>query len=296
MQKILVTGANGFVGYYVVKYLLENNFYVLATGKGPTRLPFASDHFEYHTLDFTDEFQVCNFFIHHKPSVVIHSGAMSKPDECEENREAAFRTNVTGTIHLLNNAEDLKCFFLFISTDFVFDGAKGMYDEEAATGAVNYYGTTKQLAEEETMKYQSDRAIVRTVLVYGKPFLNRQNLLTNTANALKKGEELKIFNDQVRTPTYVEDLAKAIVTIITKRATGIFHISGEDVLTPYEMAVATATFLGLNKSLITPVTEDDFKQPARRPLKTGFDITKAKKMLGYKPTGFTEGLRLTFSN
>ena len=136
---------------------------------------------------------------------------------------------------------------------------------------------------------------MRTVLVYGKSFLSRQNLLTNTARALEKGEALKIFHDQVRTPTYVNDLAGAIVKIIEKKATGVFHISGEDVMTPYDMAVAVAEFLQLDISLISKVEEKDLQQPARRPIKTGFDISKAKTELGFKPVKFKEGLQKTFS-
>ena len=294
MEKILVTGANGFVGFYIVKHLLNHHFHVIATGKGASRLPFTSGQLEYTSLDFTNNNEVEKILNHHKPDIIIHSGAVSKPDECEQNREAAYLTNVTGTIYLKAAAEKIGCFFIFLSTDFVFDGTKGMYKEEDRTDPVNYYGITKQLAEEQVMNHSNNWSIVRTVLVYGRPFLNRQNLLTNTAISLRKKDRLKIFHDQVRTPTYVEDLAKAITVIAKTKSSGIFHISGNDILTPFEMAVATAEYLGLDKTLITPVTEKEFEQPARRPLKTGFDISKAKKELGYQPVSFREGLKLTF--
>lgn len=294
MQKVLITGANGFLGFYLVKELLDKQIQILATGKGPSRLPFQSAYLHYETLDFTDETEAGNIINQFQPGIVVHCGAMSKPDECEQNREAAFLTNVSATIYLLRHAAVNKCFFIFLSTDFVFDGTKGMYSEEDVTGPVNYYGKTKLLAEEEVKHYPFGYAIVRTILVYGKTFLNRQNLVTNTAQSLKKNEKLKIFNDQVRTPTFVEDLASAIVTIIEKKATGIFHISGEDVLTPYEIAVETARYQNLDETLITPVNEDEFLQPARRPLRTGFNISKAKKILNYQPTSFKEGLKKTF--
>ena len=295
MQKILLTGANGFIGYYTTKFLLEKNFIVIASGKGPSRLPFQSEQLHYETLDFTIESEVKKVFAKHQPQVIIHCGAISKPDDCELNRDSAFLINVTGTVHLLKYASMYKSFFLFLSTDFVFDGKKGMYIEEDETGPVNYYGRTKELAEKEVMQYAYAWSIVRTVLVYGKPFLNRQNILTNTANSLRIKEPLKIFNDQVRTPTYVEDLAKALVRIIESNATGIFHISGKDVMTPYQMAIATAEFLNLDRSLISCVTESDFDQPARRPLITGFDISKAAEVLEYQPLSFREGLERTFS-
>jgi dTDP-4-dehydrorhamnose reductase len=295
MLKILVTGANGFVGYYLTKLLIDKNMKVLATGKGECRLPFQSGNFSYRAMDFTNREEVKEVFVQFNPRVVVHCGALSKPDDCELNREAAFLVNVNGTIHLLNASAAHKAFFIFLSTDFVFSGEKGMYQEEDERNPVNYYGETKLMAEDEVMQYKNEWAIVRTVLVYGKPFLSRQNILTNTAIALKKGEPLKIFCDQVRTPTYVEDLTRAIVSIIEKKATGIYHVSGEDVMTPYDMAVSVANHLGLNERLISAVEEKDFDQPARRPLKTGFDISKAKRNLGYQPIRFEQGLQHTFN-
>jgi dTDP-4-dehydrorhamnose reductase len=294
MRKILVTGANGFTGFYLVRQLLQKNFMVIAAGRGECRLPFEGPDFIYEPMDFTNEVQSAQVFQKHRPDVVVHGGAISKPDECEQNRGNAFLNNVTGTIYLLRHARLYGSFFIFISTDFVFDGEKGMYVEDDPRGPVNYYGETKLIAEDEVIKYPFDWAIVRTVLVYGKPLAARQNLLTSTAQALAKGEQPKIFNDQVRTPTFVEDLASGIVSIIEKNASGIYHISGEDVRTPYDMAVAVARHLGYDENLIQPVTADAFHQPARRPLKTGFDLSKARKDLGYNPVSFDEGLKRTF--
>jgi dTDP-4-dehydrorhamnose reductase len=296
MQTVLLTGANGFVGSYLVKQLLDKNYKVIATGKGNCRLNINHQNFFWDTLDFTSKSDVATCFEKHKPHVVVHTGALSKPDECEVNREEAYFVNVIGTKNLLETAQDIDSFFIFLSTDFIFSGERGMYNEDDATGPVNYYGQTKLEGEKEVKKYKGNWSIVRTVLVYGDPMGGRENILTNVAKALHKENPLKIFNDQVRTPTYVEDLISAIVSVIEKGATGVFHISGEDVLTPYEMAIAVADHLQLNSSLISAVTEDAFEQPARRPLKTGFNITKAKKELNYTPTSFSEGLKKTFKS
>ena len=104
----------------------------------------------------------------------------------------------------------------------------------------------------------------------------------------------KVVNDLVRTPTYVEDLAAGIVSIIEKKATGIYHLSGMDILTPYEVACKTADYLGLDKSLLQKVTAENFSQPARRPLKTNLIIEKARKELGFNPLSFEDGLKSTF--
>lgn len=295
-MKILVTGANGFLGYYLVKQLLQKEYTVIATGKGDCRLPFLSHpHFIYAAMDFTDPYSVHDVFEKFQPGIVVHAGAMSKPDECETQQWQTYLVNVEGTVTLLVNAEECKSFFIYISTDFVFDGKKGMYTEEEEPAPVNYYGQTKYEAEEAVKEYEYGWSIVRTVLVYGQPATGKNNILVLVKEKLEKGEEYKVVDDQVRTPTYVEDLARGIVTIIDKKATGIYHLSGRDILTPYQMAVKAAEYLGLDTSLIKKVTAADFSQPAKRPAKTGFIIDKAKQELGYNPVSFEEGLRKTFT-
>ncbi|HEY6503399.1 MAG TPA: SDR family oxidoreductase [Chitinophagaceae bacterium] len=294
-MKLLVTGANGFLGYYLIEQLLAKKYSVIATGKGACRLPFEKqDGFLYEEMDFTDPFNVHDVFEKHKPAVVIHAGAMSKPDDCEQNQWQAYITNTEATLTVLLNAEEHKSFFVFISTDFVFDGEKGMYKEDDAPNPVNFYGKTKLEAEEAVKEYEHDWAIVRTVLVYGKPQMGRSNLLAIVKEKLGKGESYNVVDDQVRTPTYVEDLAAGIISIIEKKSKGVYHISGEDVLTPYQMAVKAAEYLGLDTSLIKKVTAASFSQPAKRPPQTGFVIDKAKRELGYKPVSFNEGMKKTF--
>ena len=295
MQTVLITGANGFVGYYLTEQLLQKNYRVIATGKGSCRLPFVHPNFTYQPLDFTEEAAVHQVLQQFQPDVIVHSGAVSKPDECEQNREQAFRTNVTGTEILLRQAQALKSFFIYLSTDFIFSGEEGMYKEDDAAAPVNYYGQTKLLAEAAVKQYPYAWSIVRTVSVYGRSLSGRHNIVTMVAHALEAQNPLQMFNDQIRTPTYVEDLATAIASIIEKEKKGIYHISGDDVLTPYQMALAVADYLKKDAALLTPVTEQIFQQAARRPLKTGFDISKAKQELDYTPTPFGEGLKKTFA-
>jgi dTDP-4-dehydrorhamnose reductase len=239
---------------------------------------------------------VHDVFEKYQPETVIHAGAMCKPDECEQHEWQAYSVNVEGTLNVLMNAAEHSCFFIFISTDFIFDGKKEMYKEDDLPGPVNFYGKTKLEAEEAVREYEFEWAIVRTVLVYGKPVSGRSNILSVVKEKLENGEEYKVVDDQVRTPTYVGDLATGIISIVEKKATGIYHISGEDVLTPYQMACLTADYLKLDKSLIKRVTAADFSQPAMRPQKTVFVIDKAKKELGYAPISFKEGMLRTFAD
>ena len=294
-MKVLVTGANGFLGYYLVKQLLEKDFYVIATSKGANRLPFQEQsNFIYKGMDITDPFRVHDVFEENKPDVVIHSAAMSKPDECELNQWEAYLVNVEGTISVLLNAAEYKSHFIFLSTDFVFDGIKGMYKEDETPNPVNFYGKTKLEAEDAVKEYEHAWAIVRTITVYGKTYSGRISFPELIKEKLEKGENYNVFDDQLRTPTYVEDLASGIISIIEKKATGIYHLSGADVMTPYQMALKVAGRLHLDSSPLKKVTASEFPQPATRPLKTGFIIDKAKIDMGFDPIGFQEGLKKTF--
>jgi dTDP-4-dehydrorhamnose reductase len=292
-MKVLITGVNGFLGYYMVEQLLNNNHEVIATGKGESRLSFAHTNFVYEEMDFTNAATVAAIFAKYQPTHIVHAGAISKPDECELNKPLADKVNIDGTAILLAAAKDYNAIFLFCSTDFIFDGIKGMYSEEDTPAPVNYYGETKVKAEALVQQYPHQWSIVRTVLNYGKPFNKRNNILTIVQEKLEKKEPYEVFHDQVRTPTYAGDFAWAITAMLEKNVSGIYNICGEDVLTPYEMAVATGAFLQLDTSKIKKITAADFVQAAKRPLKTGLDITKAKLDLGYQPVSFNEGLKKT---
>jgi dTDP-4-dehydrorhamnose reductase len=148
-MSVLITGANGFLGYYLTRALLEKGYTVIATGKGSSRLNFGDkDNFTYREMDFTEPFQVHDVFGQYRPDVVIHAGAISKVDECELDQWEAYRANTEATVSLLVNAEEYKSFFVFVSTDFVFDGEKGMYREDDEPHPINFYGKTKEEAEE----------------------------------------------------------------------------------------------------------------------------------------------------
>jgi len=294
-MKILITGSNGLLGQHLVKMLIEHTAYeVVATGKGNCRLPFKPTAlYNYYPLDITDGVAVQTFIKLHKPDVVVHAAAMTQPDPCELNPIDCWEVNVTATRFLIDAAEEVKAFFIFLSTDFVFDGLNGPYTETDIPGPVNYYGNSKLAAEKSVMESSLLQwAIVRTVLVYGNILVgNRSNVISWVKENLEQEKPIKVVGDQWRTPTYVEDLAKGILLVIQKKATGIYHISGEEGLSPYDMAVATADYLHLDKSLMTKVDASIFTQPAPRPLKTGFIIEKAKKILEYQPLTFKEALK-----
>jgi dTDP-4-dehydrorhamnose reductase len=290
--KILITGANGLLGQKLVEQLVEEGkFEVIATGKGGCRL--SGEGFSYVTLDIAYQNQVEEVFQKLRPETVIHGAAMTHVDECELNQDACFEANVKATEYLIQAAEKVGSHFIFVSTDFIFSGedGKGPYDEEAEADPVNYYGWSKLEGERLVKASKLKWAIARTVLVYGiANDLSRSNIILWVKSSLEQGKEIQVVDDQVRTPTLAEDLAAGCILIAEQEATGIFNISGADLLTPFEMAMETADFFKLNKGLINRTDSTKFKQPAKRPMKTGFIIDKARKQLGFEPKTFRTGI------
>lgn len=296
MSKIMVTGANGLLGQHLVKRLLETDATVIATGRGRSRVNFSNAlNLTYVDLDLQNSTAVEAVIKTEKPAIIVHGGAMTQIDECEKNHEICFDVNVHATANLLLSAEEHNSFFIFLSTDFVFDGERGNYREDDDLNPVSWYGFTKVQAESLVETSNIPWSIVRTCLVYGNTLAGqRTNIVTWVKSNLEDNKTIQVVSDQVRTPTYIEDLVDGIMRIITKRATGIFHIAGKDRLTPYDMAQSTAHYFSLNENLIQRADASSFSQPAKRPLLTGLDISKARDQLGYEPRTFEEGLRRMF--
>jgi dTDP-4-dehydrorhamnose reductase len=274
---------------------------LLATSKGGNRT-IAREHLDsgvvnYESADIADAESIGRLIEKFSPDLIIHAAAITQVDYCEQHKEECRNTNVLATAHIIAAARKARAALLYVSTDFVFSGEKGMYNEEDETGPVNYYGTSKLAAEKLVMESGLEWSICRTALVYGNAIgPTRSHMLTWVQNELTKGNTIKVVADQVRTPTYAGDLTAGIVLMVNKAARGIYHISGKDIVTPYEMAVQTAQYLSLDPSLIQKVDAGTFSQPAKRPPKTGFNIGKAKRDLGYDPISFTEGLEKVFGS
>ncbi|WP_343854243.1 NAD(P)-dependent oxidoreductase [Algoriphagus jejuensis] len=288
--KILITGANGLLGQKLVEQLVESGeFVVIATGKGPNRL--STEGFLYQSLDITNREEVDQVIGEIAPDTIIHGAAMTNVDQCELNQEACVEVNVKATEYLVRAAEKVKAHFVFVSTDFIFSGNDGPYDEEATPDPVNFYGETKLTGEELVKNAQTTWAIARTVLVFGiANDLSKTNIILWVKSSLEAGKVINVVDDQVRTPTLAEDLALGCILIAKQKAEGIFNISGSDLLSAYDMAMQTADYFGLDKTLINKTDSTRFTQPAKRPLKTGFSIEKARKQLGYEPKTFRAGI------
>jgi dTDP-4-dehydrorhamnose reductase len=293
-MKVLITGANGFTGQHLIKTLVGKGFEVIATSRNESRLP-SYNNLSYYDIELTDVSNVENLFDLTRPSAVIHTAAMSKPDECAANPSLCTANNITATQHLLDAASKVGTqHFVYLSTDFIF-GENGPHAEDDTPSPLNLYGASKLEAEALVHAASIKTTIVRPVFMYGPVWENlRPSFIQWVAGKLKNGEPIKVVTDQARTPTYIGDLCWGIQKIIQDQVPGTFHLAGKDIVSPYDMAVAVAKHLNLPLDLIEPVTSSTFPEPVKRAGRSGLKIDKAVSELGYAPHSFAEALQKCF--
>lgn len=291
-MRILITGSNGLLGQKLVASLRnDTQVQLTATSRGGDRSADPLGE-RYRSLDITDKAAVDVVFDELRPEVVIHTAAMTNVDACELDPEACRLQNVEATRNLVEAARRHASHFIFLSTDFIFDGEAGPYREEDAPAPLSVYGHSKLEGERLVREAGLAKwAIARTIIVFGTaPGLSRSNAVLWAKQALEKGEPIRVVDDQWRMPTLAEDLADGCIRIARRGATGIFHLSGPDGMSILELVQRVGRFFGLDTSVVTPVKSDTLGQPARRPPRTGFFLDKARKELGYAPHSFEEGL------
>ncbi|CAN5164611.1 dTDP-4-dehydrorhamnose reductase [soil metagenome] len=296
-MKVLITGANGFLGQHLSLFLAERDFQVIACSRGACRIPLTFP-FNYFPIDLTDETAVNTLLDTAEPHIVIHTAANSKPDDCEINKDDCLMQNVSVTKFLLSAAlnQPIPPHFIYLSTDFVF-GEHGPHNEDDTATPLNFYGKSKLMAEQCVKESGLNHTIVRPVFIYGKVWPGlRNDFLHWVKNSLEQQKSIKVVSDQQRTPTFVNDLCKGIEAIITQNEQGVFHLAGKDLLSPFDMAMQVASILGLDAALIENVTSDSFVEPVIRARRSGLKIDKARKRLHYEPLDFAKAVELTFNN
>ena len=211
----------------------------------------------------------------------MHTAGRTNVDACELNKEECDRMNVYMVRQMLPVLKDIGTHLVHLSTDFVFSGRKGsLYTEQDLPDPVNYYGLSKLRSEELVEASGVPAAILRTVLVYGLVDGNdRSNVVLWVKNSLEQGREIRVVTDQLRMPTYAEDLAEACWLAIRERARGIFNVSSSELFSIYELAILVAEAFELDESLIHPVETSQLSLAAQRPLSTGLDLSKSARLL-----------------
>lgn len=291
MKKILIIGANGFVGRRILDQLSEQGTYELfACSLHPDIQP--TENHTFIRLDIQDYPAVETLLEHIAPDVVINCAALSAPDYCEQHPEEAVAINVEAVANLAECCEHLGSRLIHLSTDFVFDGKENrLYTEEDTPAPVNYYGQTKHQGEQEIEEICSDYAIARVVVIYGKALPGQHgNIVQLVKNRLEAGEEIRVVSDQYRTPTWVADVAVGVERLILTEKSGIYHIAGGEQLSIAEMAYRVADYFHLDRSLIHPVSTEEMNEATPRPRYSGLSIKKAGIELDYTPHTFEEGL------
>ncbi len=293
MHTILLTGSNGLLGQKII-YALRNKpgVKLIATSKGVNRTS-VKEGYIYEPLDITDE-KAIEFVINkYNPSSIINTAAMTNVDACETDKDNCRRMNIDSVRFMTTQCKLNNIHFVHLSTDFVFDGTAGPYQEEDLPNPLSYYAWSKLESEKIAEQAGIEYAILRTIIIYGVvDDGQRSNVVLWTKNSLEQKKNINVITDQFRSPTLAEDLADACVNAVLKRAKGIYHVSGKEQISIMEAAQTTADFFGLDKSYIKPVTTAELKQPALRPLVTGFIIDKAIRDLDYHPHTFLEGLAI----
>ena len=289
-MKLLITGINGFLGRHLTNYLAGKGFSVIATGRNNVKGEVLNS-VKFISADLLNTQQSFEMVNELQPYVIIHTAAMSKPDECEQQKELCLQTNLEATKTLANAAKQVNAKFIFISTDFVL-GEGDSHTETSTPNPLNFYAQSKLMAETYIQQHLDNFSIIRPVLIYGKHIEGIRNTFIDwVQQSLQAGKQIKVVNDQFRTPTFVDDICFGIERIINLDKTGIYHLAGEQILTPYTMAIKIANHLQLDSSLITAVDENSFPEPVKRAKRSIANIDKAKAELGYVPLSFDEGLR-----
>jgi dTDP-4-dehydrorhamnose reductase len=292
-MKVLVTGSNGLLGQKLLDHYKQfPEVELIATARGADRYPFPGNY-TYCALDITIEAEVNQVFNETKPDIVIHTAAMTNVDACELDQVNCDLLNVKAVQFIVNACNQINAHLIHLSTDFIFDGTHGPLHENEKPNPLSYYGHSKLKAEQLVQAHSNSWAILRTVLVYGVvKDMSRSNIVLWAKNALESGKSIQVVADQFRTPTLAEDLANACALVAAQKATGIFHISGQNFMSIYDLVVQVADFWNLDKSLISMSSSEGIQQPAKRPPITGFQIHKAITLLNYQAHTFKEGLQI----
>ena len=289
IKKILVTGSAGLIGTQIVKDLLDNHKQVYSCyNKTKPELGIITH------LDLTKKDDIVNTMNRIKPDVVIHLGAMTDVELCETETELAKKINTDATEILALESEKYNTFFVYMSTDYVFDGKVGMKKENDKTNPINFYGKSKLDGERVFKKITTPNIIVRTSTPFGIhskkisfPIWVKKNL------ELKK--EISVVVNQYTSPSYVPNISKMIIEIMERKITGIIHLAGATKISRYDFAVQISKIINVNKQFLKLTKMDQMDWKAQRPADSSLSVSKANKILKNKPEKIEDSLKLLFN-
>jgi len=287
-MKLFITGAGGLLGSRVAEIAVEKGYTVYSAYL--THLPSVGHPIR---VDVTDKERVSKVIGSTKPDVIIHCAALTNVDLCEMERELALRVNVEGAKNIAEAAKENNAHLVYISTDYVFDGEKGLYSEKDDPNPINFYGYSKLLGEKAVMETSKEFLIVRASVIFGaKPAAGKTNFALWVLENLKANREIKVLIDQYVSPTLNTNLAEMILDACERRLTGLYHMAGRSRVSRYEFAVKLARVFDLDEDLIRKACMHEMRWKARRPRDSSLDVSRAMRSLRVKPLSLSEALNV----
>ena len=286
----MIIGSNGMLGQNLTSYFMfKRDVELFCTSF--EKESFFSD-VNYSQIDISSSREVKKIMSDFIPDVVINAAAYTNVDGCESERELAWKINVTGVENLVKYVKRYDSHLIHISSDYIFRGTDGPYEENDLPNPISYYGKTKLAGENVIVSSNITYTIIRTNVLYGPTKFGRPDFVKWVVHSLRKNENIRIVNDQFNNPTYIEDLITAIAKVVEKRKKGIYNIGGAEVLSRLGFTNKIADYFKLDKSLISEIITAQLNQPAPRPLKSGLINLLAEAELDYKPLKIDDTLFL----
>ncbi len=263
-MKILVIGATGFIGSYLLKELNAQG--TSFSGKSG-----------YIQFDIRNGEKYDDIIKEVAPDLVINSSGISNVDDCERREKEALEVNGTAVASLARSSYKSGAYFVQLSTDYVFDGKRGSYSESDEPNPINSYGKSKLLGEKNALKYNG--LVLRISTPYGINYAqNKDSFISFIVKKLKSKEAIKIADDQITTPTYIKDVKTAIIALHKSNITGVIHLGSKQVVSRYDFALKTSKKFGLNSDYITRIKLNELKFIAKRPVDSSL---KSEKIQAY---------------
>ena len=285
MQKtpILTTGLTGLVGSHIAEMLSsEYEFFNMDLTVG---------------VDITDKNKVAEFVKKHPAKVMLHLAAYTNVngafEQTNDKEGICYKVNVEGTKNIAQVCKENNIYLIHVSTDFVFSGEKNEpYVETDARSPIEWYGQTKAWAEEEVEKILDHYVIARIGWPFRAKFEAKPDIVAKTKQSLIDGTLYPQFSDMIITPTYVDDIARAMKIIFKKQPQGIFHLNSSTSLSPFELAKKIATAFDLDSASVKEGSLEEYLKTTDRPYQKTSKISnkKAQQELGINPMTVDEAL------